>query len=50
LYEVRLAVDAVGSFRTASRGRLRVELIPAAGEAVLVSQEKAARFKDWIGR
>ena len=43
-------IDAVGSFRSGSRGRLRVDLLPDAGEEILVSQEKAARFKDWIGR
>jgi two-component system LytT family response regulator len=43
-------IDAIGSFRSASRGRVWVDLVPAAPEEVVVSQEKAARFKDWLGR
>lgn len=41
-------IDAVSSFKSVGRGRLRVELSPAPGEKVLVSQEKAARFRSWI--
>ena len=42
-------VDAVKAFRPASRGRLMIEIEPPAEEDVLVSQEKAARFRSWIG-
>lgn len=43
-------VDAIESFRPASRGRLQIHLDPPPGECILVSQEKAARFKAWISR
>ena len=43
-------IEAVASFRQASRGRIRVEMEPAAGEAILISQEKASRFRAWIDR
>lgn len=43
-------IDSVASFRPASRGRIRVELQPAPGERILVSQEKAARFRAWMDR
>ncbi len=43
-------IDAVSSFRQASRGRIRVDLEPATNEAVVVSQEKAGRFRAWMER
>lgn len=42
-------VDAVRAFRPASRGRLWIEIDPPSVEELLVSQEKAARFRSWIG-
>lgn len=41
-------IDAVRSFRSAGRGRIRVELLPDPGERIHVSQEKAARFRAWM--
>lgn len=43
-------VDAVAKFRSSEKGKLTVELLPAAAEAVTVSQENAAAFKEWIGK
>lgn len=40
---------AIVSFRSFEKGKLLVNLIPAPKEEVLVSQEKAALFKDWAG-
>lgn len=41
-------IDAIGSFQSAGRGRIRVQLTPDSGERVIVSQEKAARFRAWM--
>lgn len=46
---VLAGIDAVSSFKSASRGRVKVELTPHA-EVVLVSQEKAGRFRAWMDR
>ncbi len=43
-------LEAVASFWPASRGRIRVDLEPPSGETVLVSQEKAGRFRAWMDR
>ena len=43
-------VDAVRRFRPAEKGRLQVVLHPEPAEAVLVSQERAGAFRDWLGR
>ena len=43
------AIDAVASFKPVSRGRIRVELEPPC-ETVIVSQEKAGRFRAWMNR
>lgn len=43
-------IDSVTSFRPISRGRIRVDLLPPAPEPVVVSQEKAARFRSWMER
>jgi two-component system LytT family response regulator len=40
---------AVASFRPFVKGKLVVELTPAAGDEVVVSQENAARFRAWLG-
>jgi DNA-binding LytR/AlgR family response regulator len=40
--------DAVCGFRAYFKGRLLVELQPAAGEDVIVSQPNAARFRSWL--
>ena len=41
--------SAVASFRPFVKGKLVVELAPAAGGEVIVSQENAARFRTWLG-
>jgi DNA-binding LytR/AlgR family response regulator len=41
--------DAVVGFRAWFKGRLLVELQPAALEEVVVSQPNAARFRSWLG-
>jgi two-component system LytT family response regulator len=41
-------IEAVKSFRTLDKGKLLVELIPSVSEEVIVSQEKASTFKDWL--
>lgn len=41
-------IDAVASFRSASRGRIKVDLLPPVREQVVVSQAKAARFRTWM--
>jgi two-component system LytT family response regulator len=43
-------IDAVASFRQAPRGRIRVELRPPAIDPVMVSREKAVRFRTWMER
>jgi DNA-binding LytR/AlgR family response regulator len=41
-------VDAIRRFRAADRGKLTVVLEPPPAEAVVVSQERAGSFRDWI--
>ncbi len=43
-------IEAIESFRPASRGRIRVDLRPPVHDSVMVSQEKAARFRAWMER
>lgn len=45
-----VAVSAVVSFKSAGRGRLALTLSPEPVEEVLVSQEHAAAFKDFMDR
>jgi two-component system LytT family response regulator len=40
--------DAIRRFRPAGKGKLVMALEPEPGEPVLVSQERAAAFRDWI--
>jgi DNA-binding LytR/AlgR family response regulator len=40
--------SAVAGFRPFVKGKLLVELAPAAAEEVIVSQENAARFRAWL--
>lgn len=42
-------LDAVVRFRRAGKGRLEVTLAPPTREPVVVSQERAAAFRDWLG-
>lgn len=43
-------VDAVKSFRPVGKGRLGVLLDPDPDEDVVVSQERAAEFREWVQR
>ena len=43
-------VSAIRRFRPGEKGRIQVALEPPAGEPVLVSQERAPAFREWIGR
>lgn len=43
-------VEAIRGFRAAEKGKLQVTLEPAPAEPVLVSQERAAVFRDWLER
>ncbi len=47
--QVIIAADAVASFGPAGKGRLKVELRPAGASAVIVSQERAGAFREWLG-
>jgi DNA-binding LytR/AlgR family response regulator len=42
-------VDAVARCRSYGKGKLILELRPAANEEVVVSQERAAAFRKWFG-
>lgn len=44
-----VALSGVRRFASAGRGRLRLELAPAGDGEVLISQERAAAFRAWIG-
>jgi DNA-binding LytR/AlgR family response regulator len=41
-------LDAVKSFRPLGKGQLKLELQPAADGDVIVSQERARAFRDWL--
>lgn len=41
--------NAVESFRSFEKGKLLVRLVPETKEEVIVSQEKASAFKEWMG-
>lgn len=45
-----VAASAVARWRSAGKGRLVVELAPAADGEVSISQERAAAFRDWLAR
>jgi DNA-binding LytR/AlgR family response regulator len=42
-------IDAVARCRSYGKGKLLLELKPAAAEEVVVSQERAAAFRKWLG-
>lgn len=46
--QVLVAAGAVARYAPAGKGRLRLELLPRLDDEVLVSQERAAEFKDWL--
>jgi len=41
---------AIASFRPIGKGKLLVELSPRARSEIIVSQERAALFRDWLER
>lgn len=48
--QVLAQVDAVAAFRAAGKGRLSVTLRPPADDDVVVAQENAAAFREWMAR
>jgi DNA-binding LytR/AlgR family response regulator len=48
--QILVSIDAVARFRSVGKGRLRLELDPAAPFEVVVPQERAARFRAWLTR
>lgn len=42
-------IDAIGKIHTYFNGRLKVELLPAADEDIIVSRERVTKFKEWMG-
>ena len=47
--QLLVAATAVARFAPAGKGRLKIELRPLLTGDVLVSQERAAAFKVWLG-
>lgn len=45
-----VALDAIQAFRPHGKGQLKLQLQPAPDAEVLVSQERARAFRDWIQR
>lgn len=43
-------IESVLKFKSYDKGKVLVELSPAVAEEVIVSQENAAAFKEWIGK
>jgi DNA-binding LytR/AlgR family response regulator len=43
-----VAAAAVAGFRPAGKGRLSLQLAPSASETVVVTQERAAGFRQWL--
>lgn len=43
------SVKSIESFRSFEKGKLLVKLVPETKEEVVVSQEKASAFKEWMG-
>jgi len=46
--QVIVAAAAVRSFRPSGKGRLELQLAPAATATVGVTQERAAAFREWL--
>jgi segregation and condensation protein A len=47
--QVIVAATAVRGFRPSGKGRLELQLVPAATATVSVTPERAAAFRDWLG-
>lgn len=43
-------INAIAKFKPYEKGKLSVELHPAVHETIVVSQENAAAFKQWMGK
>lgn len=43
-------IDAIVKFRSYSKGRIEVELLQPPSEEVIISQENARNFRNWINR
>lgn len=43
-------IDAIVKFRSYSKGRIEVELLQPPAEEVIISQENAQNFRNWINR
>ncbi|MEW5798707.1 MAG: LytTR family DNA-binding domain-containing protein [Bacteroidota bacterium] len=43
-------INAVASFKSHEKGKILIALSPSTSEAVIVSQENAAAFKQWVGK
>ena len=46
--QVIVAASAVRGFRPSGKGRLELQLVPAATATVSVTQERAAAFREWL--
>ena len=47
--QVIVSATAVRGFRPSGKGRLELQLVPAATATVNVTQERAAAFREWLG-
>jgi two-component system LytT family response regulator len=45
-----VSIDAIARCRPYGKGKLLLDLRPPAGEEVIVSQERAAAFREWFGQ
>ena len=43
-----VSINAIKCFQPFFKGKLKIELLPAVNEKVIVSQEKASNFKIWL--
>ena len=43
-----VAAAAVAGFRPSGKGRLSLQLAPSASETVIVTQERATGFREWL--
>jgi two-component system LytT family response regulator len=43
-------VQSIGRIHRLAKGKLSVELVPPTAEEIVVSQEKAGAFRDWLDR
>jgi two-component system LytT family response regulator len=42
-------INAIGKIKSFSKGKIWVELTPAAEEEIIISQENTSAFKEWLG-